>query len=127
MPGSLGLTGSLVCAMPCRDLDSAIDWYTSTLGFSLLFRADEMGWCELTTPVADVNLGLSQVESPDVTGGATLTFGVNNIAAARAALEAKGVRFDGDTMTIPGMVSLATFFDPDGNKLMLFQNLSGQR
>jgi len=113
--------------MPCRDLDSAIDWYTSTLGFSLLFRADEMGWCELTTPVADVNLGLSQVESPDVTGGATLTFGVNNIAAARAALEAKGVRFDGDTMTIPGMVSLATFFDPDGNKLMLFQNLSGQR
>jgi hypothetical protein len=29
-------------------------------------------------------------------------------------------------MTHPGMVSLATFYDPDGNKLMLYQDLSGQ-
>jgi hypothetical protein len=33
------------------------------------------------------------------------------------------VRFDGDTMTIEGMVKLATFYDLDGNKLMFSENL----
>ncbi|RMH25374.1 MAG: VOC family protein [Planctomycetota bacterium] len=124
MRASLGFTGGLTCSMQCRDLDKAIDWYSSILGFSLLYRIDDMGWCELRTPVACANLGLSQVESPDGKGGATLTFGVNDIAKARAELESKSVRFDGDTVTIPGMVSLATFFDPDGNALMLYQDLS---
>ena len=39
-------------------------------------------------------------------------------------LEAAGVRFDGETETIEGMVSIATFFDPDGNALMLAEDLS---
>ena len=46
-----------------------------------------------------------------------------DIDAARSALESRDVRFDGDTMTIPDMVRLATFDDPDGNKLMLYQDL----
>ncbi len=29
-------------------------------------------------------------------------------------------------MTIPGMVSLATFFDPDGNANMLYQDLAAK-
>ena len=43
-----------------------------------------------------------------------------DLDAARDALESKGVEFDGDTRTIEGMVKLATFFDPDGNKLNAF-------
>ena len=43
---------------------------------------------------------------------------------ARAELEAKGVRFDGDTVEVPGMVKLATFFDPDGNRYMFAQSLT---
>jgi len=35
-----------------------------------------------------------------------------------------GVKFDGETETIEGMVSTATFYDPDGNALMLAQDLS---
>ena len=35
-----------------------------------------------------------------------------------------GVKFDGATETIEGMVSTATFYDPDGNALMLAQDLS---
>jgi len=34
--------------------------------------------------------------------------------------------FDGDTIEIPELVKLATFFDPDGNSLMLYQSLSDQ-
>ena len=40
------------------------------------------------------------------------------------ALEAEEVRFDGPTETIEGMVSTATFYDPDGNALMLAQDLT---
>ena len=59
-------------------------------------------------------------------GGATLTFGVRDLDAARRALEGAGVPFDGATMTFEGIARLATFFDPDGNKLMLYQDLKGR-
>ena len=85
-----------------------------------------MGWCELKTAVKNVNVDLSQVEKVQAKGGATLTFGVRDIGAARKALEQKSVRFDGKIETIPDMVSLTTFFDPDGNKLMLYQDLSNR-
>ena len=52
-----------------------------------------------------------------------MTFGVKDIDKARATLEELQVRFDGETLTIPEMVRLATFFDPDDNKLMLYQSL----
>ena len=42
---------------------------------------------------------------------------------ARAKLEAKKVRFDGPTQVIEGMVKLATFYDADRNKLMLYQDI----
>ena len=124
MGGSLGYDGGLTCSMQCGDLDKAIAWYSDRLGFELVYRMDDMGWCEMKSPVERVNVGLSQVEKPEVKGGATLTFGVRDIAKARKQLESQDVRFDGDTMTIPDMVSLATFFDADGNKLMLYQDHS---
>lgn len=121
---NLGYDGGLTCALPCSDMDKAIAWYRDNLGFELLYKLGEMGWCEMKSPVARVNVGLSQVEKVETRGGATLTFGVKDLDAARSALESKDIRFDGDTVTIPEMVRLATFFDPDGNKLMLYQSLS---
>ncbi len=126
MANDLGFDGGLTCAMECADLDKAIKWYEEVLGFSELYRVEEMGWSELASPVEKVNIGLSQVETPAVRGGATLTFGVSNIERARETLESRGVSFDGDTVVYPGMVSLATFYDPDGNKLMLYRDLSEQ-
>jgi catechol 2,3-dioxygenase-like lactoylglutathione lyase family enzyme len=124
MTTNLGFDGGLTCAMQCSDLEKSIAWYRDILGFDLIYKIDDMGWCEMKSPIAGVAIGLSQVESPDVKGGATLTWGVKDIDAARSALESKDVRFDGETMTIPDMVRLATFYDPDGNKLMLYQDLS---
>lgn len=118
----LGFNGGLTCALECADMERSITWYRDVLGFDVAFRLDEMGWCELTTPVAKTTIGLSQVEKPEVRGGATLTFGVHDIDSARKVLEQRDVRFDGETITIPDQVKLATFFDPDGNKLMLFQS-----
>jgi catechol 2,3-dioxygenase-like lactoylglutathione lyase family enzyme len=105
-------------------MEKSIAWYRDMLGFELIYKLDEMKWCEVQSAIKGVAVGLSQVETPEVKGGATLTWGVTDIDAARATLESHDVRFDGDTITIPEMVKLATFFDPDGNKLMLYQDIA---
>jgi catechol 2,3-dioxygenase-like lactoylglutathione lyase family enzyme len=43
---------------------------------------------------------------------------VDDVAAARVELEAKGVEFQGDTLDT-GVCHMAFFNDPDGNNLML--------
>ena len=123
MPSALAYDGGLTCSLGVKDLKTSLAWYQDVLGFRLLYHLEDLGWCELATEIKGVNLGLSQVERPEVKGGATLTFGVKDIDAARRLLEEKSVRFDGPTQTIQDMVKLATFYDPDGNKLMLYQDL----
>jgi predicted enzyme related to lactoylglutathione lyase len=123
MASPLNFDGGLTCALKVSDLEKSIRWYQDALGFQLLYKLEEMGWCELRTETEGVNVGLSQVEKAGGDGGAVLTFGVKDIDSARKQLEAKDVRFDGETQTIPDMVKLATFFDPDGNALMLYQDL----
>jgi predicted enzyme related to lactoylglutathione lyase len=93
------------------------------LGSEVIYKVAEMGWAEVASPVAGVSIGLSQVEKPK-TAGCVPVWAVADIDAARNSLEARAVRFDGDTITIPGMVRLATFFDPDGNPWMLSQSLA---
>ncbi len=115
--------GGLTAAYNVSDVKRSIDWYQDVLGFKVQYHLEEMGWCEMETHIPKVNVGLSQVENPEVKGGPTLTWGVIDIDAARAELESKGVKFDGETTEIPDMVKLATFFDPDGNHLMLYQGL----
>ncbi|MCB9846088.1 MAG: VOC family protein [Phycisphaeraceae bacterium] len=122
MGQDLGYNGEVTLSCKCRDRKKSIDWYTRVLGFELLYDVAEIGWCEMRTPVDKMNIGFSEVEDVQ-TGGPVPTFGVADIDAARKRLESQGVRFDGDTVTIPGMVKLATFFDPDGNALMFVQSL----
>ena len=101
--------GGLTVACDVSDCAKSIAWYRDVLGFKLQYHLEEMGWCEMESHIPRVNVGLSQVESVKV-GGPTLTWGVKDIDAARKELEGKGVRFDGETRTIPEMVRLATFF-----------------
>src|SRR5215213_6217597 len=102
--GNLGYDGGLHCDLRVSDLSRALGWYQEVLGFEVLHHVAETGWAELQTPVS----------------------GVRVLGAARARLEARGdVRFDGETCTIEGWVRLATIYDPDGNTLMLYEDLSG--
>ena len=48
---------------------------------------------------------------------------VDDVAAARAALEEKGIEFMGDTFDT-GVCHMALFADPDGNALMLHHRYS---
>jgi len=123
MASPLKYDGGLTCSIGVTDIKKSIAWYQDVLGFQLLYHVEEMGWCELATETPRVNVGLSQVESVPKGGGSTLTFGVRDIEHARKTVEAKKVKFDGPIRTYEGMVRLATFFDPDGNSLMFFQDL----
>lgn len=122
---AISYDGGLTCALSVTSLDRSIPWYENVLGMTLMYRMDEIAWCELTSSVARVSVGLSQVESAGGPGGATLTFGVTDLDAAKAALDAAGVRQDGPINEILGMVRLLTFYDPDGNALMFYQDMSG--
>jgi len=113
----------MTAALGVSEIDRSIAWYRDVLGFELIYKLDDWGWAELRSPIADVSVGIGQTEDLEPRGGATLTFGVVDIAAARASLEARDVRFDGETTEVPGMVRLATFYDPDGNTFMLAQQL----
>jgi len=71
--------------------------YRDVLGFELIYKLDDWGWAELRSAMDDVNIGIGQNENIETGGGATLTFGVVDIDAARAWLEAHDVKFDGET------------------------------
>ncbi|MEE2865553.1 VOC family protein [Labrenzia sp. ac12] len=119
----VSLDNTITLALSVRDRHASADWYAEKLGFELLYHMDEAGWSELATRTEGVTLGLGEQSEP-TPGNTVPVFGVADIAGARSALEEAGVKFDGATETIEGMVSTATFYDPDGNALMLAQDLS---
>ncbi|CTQ46273.1 VOC family protein [Roseibium aggregatum] len=119
----VSLDNTITLALSVRDRHASADWYAQKLGFELLYHMDDAGWSELATRTEGVTLGLGEQSEP-TPGNTVPVFGVADIAGARSALEEAGVKFDGATETIEGMVSTATFYDPDGNALMLAQDLS---
>lgn len=123
MPGAIGYTSSIVAVIPVRDFAKAVDWYQDVLGLSLNMRVDEIPWAEFATAVPNFTIGISV--NPDGAGsnGETVTFGVEDIAAARTKLESRGVQFTGPTEGLEGVVSMAPFVDLDGNPHLLAQNL----
>jgi len=115
---------TITIALSVRDRHASAKWYNDMLGFAVLYHSDEAGWSELQTNTKGVTLGLGEQAEP-CPGNTVPVFGIADIDTARKALEGTGVRFDGETSVIEGMVSTATFYDPDGNALMLAQDLTG--
>jgi CreA protein len=115
----------LTIAIDVTDWNAARKWYSETLGLEEQFATEEAGWADFKSPVENTSIGLNRLEAgqaPSGRGGTTVTFSVANIEEARATLESRGVKFDGPTVEIEGMVKLATFVDPDGNGLMLAES-----
>lgn len=120
----VSLENTITLALSVRDRHKSAQWYSKMLGFELIMHIDDAGWSEMQTKTDGVTLGLGEQGEP-APGNTVPVFGVADIATARESLETAGVRFDGDTEVIEGMVATATFYDPDGNALMLAQDLSG--
>lgn len=117
------LDDTITIALSVKDRHASASWYVDMLGFELLYHLDEAGWSELQTKTKGVTLGLGEHVEP-VPGNSVPVFGVANIDTARRDLETAGVTFDGPTDVVDGMVSTATFYDPDKNALMLAQDLT---
>lgn len=121
----VSLDNTITIAISVRDRHASAQWYSEMLGFEVLHHIDEAGWSELRTKTDGVTLGLGEQAEP-TPGNAVPVFGVSDIVTARKDLETAGVKFDGETLVFEGMVSTATFYDPDGNALMLAQDLTGE-
>ncbi len=68
---ALDYVPEVTASMGVTDLDRSIEWYQNILGFTLLYRVDEIAYCELSTGVPGVNVGLSQNQEVKQGGGAT--------------------------------------------------------
>ena len=119
----VSLEDTITIAISVRDRHASAEWYAGMLGFEALYHADEAGWSELQTKTPGVTLGLGEQAEP-APGNSVPVFGVSDLDTARRDLENASVKFDGETIVVEGMVKTATFFDPDGNALMLAEDLT---
>ncbi|MEP4037013.1 MULTISPECIES: VOC family protein [unclassified Pseudophaeobacter] len=112
-------------SLSVRDRHRSAEWYGSMLGFETIYHADDAGWSELQTNTVGVTIGLGEHVEP-APGNCVPVFGIADLDAARQKLEQAKVKFDGETDVVEGMVKTATFYDPDGNALMLAEDLTGR-
>jgi catechol 2,3-dioxygenase-like lactoylglutathione lyase family enzyme len=102
--------------VPSRDAERSRTFYVETLGL----RPDEHTQTEFW--LGDTCFGIWEPErfgmefAPQKNAHPALH--VDDVEAARAELEAKGVEFAGETLDT-GVCHMALFTDPDGNDLML--------
>lgn len=127
VPGSLPsmtttdhpITGVDFAVIPSHDLERSSEFYRDRLGLRRSVFNPERCYSEYETG----NLTLSVVDAEGMgmahTANANaIALHVDDIAAARAALESAGVPFSGETLDT-GVCRMAFFADPDGNALML--------
>jgi catechol 2,3-dioxygenase-like lactoylglutathione lyase family enzyme len=102
--------------VPSRDGKRSRQFYVETLGL----RPDERSWNEFW-----IGETCFAIWYPEQFGGefepqknSLALLRVEDVAAARAELEGKGVEFVGETLDT-GVCHMASFLDPDGNELTL--------
>ncbi len=111
------MIGSLdFVAVPSQDAERSRAFYVDTLGLRPDERARFEFWvgetcCGIWEPTT---FGMEFAPQKN----AHLALNVEDVAAARTELEAKGIEFANETMDT-GVCHMAFFTDPDGNDLML--------
>jgi catechol 2,3-dioxygenase-like lactoylglutathione lyase family enzyme len=116
-------TEASIVSVHVRDMDAAKAWYQRVLGSQVYYELAEQGWCEVTTPARGLLLGLNLNPAATPSESSALGFGVKDMVAAKDWLMKNQVTLEGDVITIPGVVHLLYFADPDGNKLWFYQPL----
>ncbi len=102
--------------IPSSDGKRSREFYVDTLGF----RPDEHSWNEFWVGESCFSIwypaqyGIEFQPQPN----SIVLLHVDDVAATRAELEAKGVEFHGETFDT-GVCHMANFTDPDGNPLTL--------
>jgi predicted enzyme related to lactoylglutathione lyase len=113
------VTGVDFVPFSTQDLDSAMDFYGTKLGLRRSVHVPERQYAEFET--GNVTLSIIVGEAMGIGHNVNRTplgLHVDDVAAARTALEDQGVQFNGETLDT-GVCHMAFFADPDGNALML--------
>jgi predicted enzyme related to lactoylglutathione lyase len=114
------VTGVDFVSVPTRDLERTVAFYGETLGLPRSVYRPERSFAEfetgtVTLSVYDpVRMGIGSFTA----NANSVALQVEDVAAARATLEERGVTFSGDIFDT-GVCHMAFFADPDGNELML--------
>jgi predicted enzyme related to lactoylglutathione lyase len=117
------VTGVDFVCVPTQDIAAAIDFYENVLGLEPSKRwqgGDEEPMGAEFEP-GDVTIALVNTGKLGIgfePSRVPIAYQVNDVEAARAELESRGVTFIADTMD-SGVCHMAHFKDPDGNVLML--------
>jgi predicted enzyme related to lactoylglutathione lyase len=106
-------------ALPTHDVEQAAAFYGDTLGLRRSVYKPERHFAEFETG----NLTLSVIDAERMglehhVQHHEVALHVEDVPAARALLEERGVRFRGEILDT-GVCHMAFFNDPDGNGLML--------
>ena len=125
------VTGVDFVSLPTQDLEAAMDFYGNVLGLprSTVWQRpgeDPVG-AEFET--GTVTIALIASESLGVTfqpHKVPVALRVDDVEAARAELESRGVEFKGETID-SGVCHQALFEDPDGNVLDLHHRYAPRR
>jgi len=110
---------SVLVQFAVSDLDRSVEFYRDVVGLEFELRIEELRWVRFKTAIPGLTLGIGEAPVVEGSGTTSLNLGVSDLDGLRARLEAKGVEFLGPTKEIPGVVRLADFLDPDGNKIRL--------
>jgi len=113
------VTGVDFVAQLAKDFGRAVAFYGETLGLPRSVHMPDRGFAEFETG----NLTLSIIDPAKMgmehrVGHNTIALHVDDVAAARATLESRGVEFHGDVFDT-GVCHMAFFKDSEGNDLML--------
>lgn len=113
------VTGVDFVTLPSEDFARAIDFYGNVLGLEESARYGKMPGVEFETGSLTIAILESTAFGIEFRPhGHPIALHVDDVEAARAELESKGVEFAADTMD-SGVCHMAHFRDPDGNALML--------
>jgi predicted enzyme related to lactoylglutathione lyase len=113
------VTGVDFVPFSTQDLDKAVEFYGDTLGLRRSVYIPERQYAEFET--GNVTFSVIVGEAMGIghrVNALAVALHVDDVAAARAALEQRGVKFTGDILDT-GVCHMAFFADPDGNALML--------
>jgi catechol 2,3-dioxygenase-like lactoylglutathione lyase family enzyme len=103
-------------AVPSQDAERSRSFYVDTLGLRPDDRARFEVWAGETCFGIWEPEKMGRPFAPQK--NAHVALHVDDVAAARGDLEAKGIEFNGETFDT-GVCHMAFFTDPDGNDLML--------
>ena len=113
------VTGVDFIAVPTKDFAKSSGFYADVLGLARSKQWGEMPAMEFET--GSLTIAIMQSDAFGLTFAPhthPIALQVDDVEAARAELESRGVEFTADTID-SGVCHMAFFADPDGNALMI--------